>query len=63
MFLSRLTVYRYTIGLYNYVKDVKLSLSYTDIDQCHCWRNLTYQQLVCQISPTVTLIDISMSLS
>ena len=33
---------------------------HTDFDQCHCWRNLTYQQstlLVCHISPPVTLIS------
>ena len=38
-------------------------VSHTDIDQCLCWQNLTYQLLVRQISPTVTLIDNSMVVS
>ena len=42
-------------------------VNHTDIDQCHCWRNLTYQQstlLACQILPTVDIpTEYSVSMS
>ena len=29
----------------SYIYHIRLLLvAHTDIDQCHCWRNLTYQQ-------------------